>query len=117
MISLTPFENRFHSPFDNFLDVSPLQSALNVNTQEDRYVVMLEVPGMTKEDLSIESREGLLTIKGTKDIHGYKKTVNQRLSIPKGIDLEQATAAVEHGILMITLPKSIAQATRTIAIR
>lgn len=117
MINLIPFEKRFNSLFDDLLEVSPLRSAMNVQTQEDKFLIILDVPGMTKEDLILESREGSLMVKGSKEVHGQKRSVYQHISIPKGVDLDQAEAVVENGILTITLPKSVSQKSRTILIK
>lgn len=117
MINLIPFEKRFNSLFDDLLEVSPLRSTLNVHTQEDKFVITLDVPGMTKDDLSLESREGSLVVKGSKEVYGQKRSVYQHLSIPKGIDLDRADAVVENGVLVVTLPKSVSQKPRTILIK
>jgi HSP20 family protein len=115
MISLIPFEKTFGSLFDD-LETSPFRSSVHVGSHEDKYVLALDVPGMTKEDLSIEAREGLLTIRGSKEVQGIKRSVHQRLTVPKGLDLEKAEATVEHGVLTVLLPKHFTQ-TKTILIK
>jgi HSP20 family protein len=89
--------------------------ATAVSETETAYVVELEVPGVKREDLSIEVAEGRLAVTGE-----FKETENggqlrsrtrrtgrfeYRTRLPRGTDADQVSAALADGVLTLTVPK------------
>ncbi|MBW2287482.1 MAG: Hsp20/alpha crystallin family protein [Deltaproteobacteria bacterium] len=64
----------FHSPIRSRLMQSPWgdlpdrawSPAVDVAESEDRYIVTVELPGSSKDDISLECHDNVLTIKGEK---------------------------------------------------
>ncbi|ETO91597.1 MAG: 18 kDa heat shock protein [Candidatus Xenolissoclinum pacificiensis L6] len=113
------FDSLFDNFFDNF-DVSfdNTTSKLKVNIAEDdqNYYVDAELPGITKENVSIDHTNDILTIRAEKKEE--KKESNKiyhRLETSYGIftrsvqvsnvDYNNIKAQFQDGILKITLPK------------
>jgi len=71
---LDPIRDIFHSPFRSRLMRSPWgdlrertwSPAVDVAESDTCYVVTAELPGASKEDISIECHDNVLTIKGEK---------------------------------------------------
>ena len=95
----------------------------------DRYIsvergtLTLDVPGFSKNDLTLEvdQKEGLITIAGEKEINGKKRTIQKSIRDYKlrNIDLDGIEAKVEDGVLSIylkDLDKSIKEKKRKISL-
>ncbi len=111
----------FDSLFPEFIndeDVSEKYAMpVELHEHEKEYVVNAEIPGIKKEDLDIDLDKNHVTINAKKeeekeesDKH-YKKSefrygeFSRTIYFPQEIDIEKATADLEHGILKITAPK------------
>lgn len=83
--------------------------------QEDdnHYLLSFDIPGIPKEEISIEADEGILTISGERKNHfegkGYSERsygrFERKFSIPKDVDTSKIEAHFEHGVLNLALPK------------
>ena len=101
-----PFFQGFESMFENpkFLK-SP---ETNIKKTETEYTVQISIPGLTKEDLKITTKEGVLRISyepEEKDVkqnftHSFVKNYN----IPDDVKEKDIEGKVENGILTLTLP-------------
>jgi len=100
----------------------------NVYDNRENMVVTAELPGMTKDGVSITYSDGVLTISGKQEpLENIKKMTVVRqeravgnfektLRIPTKIDQGKITASFTNGILTVTLPKSEEAKPKTIAI-
>lgn len=102
---------------------------VNLYNHEQEVLVVAELPGLKKEELDITYLEGVLTLKGERQVPEmqeqrvqlraerplgqFEKTVR----IPIDIDVDKITARLEDGILTLTLPKAEQAKTRKIAIQ
>lgn len=78
--------------------------------------VTAELPGLTEKDVEITVTDGVLTLKGEKKSEvddaerGYSERsygrFERRISLPRGVEQDKASAAFQNGILTVTLPKS-----------
>ena len=107
------------------------ETALPLTTIYDYGEALLfqaEIPGLTKDDLTIQLQGTHLEIKGEpKDVapEGYKVHRQDRATsgfsrtyrLPVEIDGEQVTSSLENGILTLTLPKLEKTRKREIAIQ
>lgn len=94
--------------------------AVDVREEADRYLVEAEMPGVTKEEVSIEVGEGLLEIGAKRAVAEEKKEDGylrrersslhffRRLGLPDDVDQDGITAKLEDGVLCVTLPKKVA---------
>jgi HSP20 family protein len=85
---------------------------------EDAYVLEVELPGCTTEDVDIELVENRLTLRGehrpTSDVKEEQYQRRERaygrfersFLLPALIDRDHVTAEMHHGVLTLWLPKS-----------
>jgi HSP20 family protein len=79
--------------------------------------VHAELPGLNKTDVSLNIQDGVLEIKGSKNIEKksegrtFRKTERtygsfvRRLPIDKSVKPEEVKAKFENGVLEVTVPK------------
>lgn len=105
--------------------------AVNIEESEDNFVLELVAPGRAKEDFNITLEHETLVISATSKIEDssngslYKRkefeyqSFERAFKLPKTVENSEITAAYEHGILVIRIPKreeAKAQPKRIIAI-
>jgi HSP20 family protein len=83
----------------------------------DALVLKADLPGLRREDVNIEVKDGVLTISGErKDEHeekadGYHRverafgSFSRTLTLPKGIEAEGIAADFADGVLEVKIPK------------
>jgi HSP20 family protein len=114
-------ERVFDHPFGFDLGLSgrgvfPL---VNVFTDREAAVLMLEAPGIAPEDLKIESQGRTVQISGRREWKGPKDETgsfhrrerelggfSRSLQLPAEYDPSRAEASYRHGVLRIRVPKS-----------
>lgn len=126
-------------PWDPFRDIMALQDRLgrlqgrehawnppvDVYETADQYVVTEELPGLSRDDIHIELREGELTIRGQRPIPAIRPDAYHRMERLQGpfsrvfafaetISADRITAEFRDGVLTVTLPKAPRAATRRI---
>lgn len=89
---------------------------LEVFEEEGQLVVRTDVPGMSKDDVTVTIGDDTLTIEGERKLDskakgkGYYRSerayghFRRCLGLPEGIDLEKATASFKDGVLEVTMP-------------
>jgi len=90
---------------------------VNITDYDDKVVITAEVAGLTKEDVDIEYKDGVLTISGakaqdTEDIgvvvlrelkkSSFRRSWNVNEEV---LDCTKANATFHNGVLDLTLPK------------
>jgi HSP20 family protein len=94
----------FNEPFGNNLPES------NWDETDENYIMELALPGMTKDDLSIEVDGNYLTISSNveeKDEKSwYKKSFSKSVSLGSSIDKEKISSEMKDGILKLYFPKN-----------
>ena len=118
-------QRRQSDTFDNFTrnffrssNASLPAFRTDIRDQGDKFLLEAELPGFQKEDISLELKEGILTIKAEhkenqdqKDDKGnYIRRERRYGSFSRtfdvsGIDENAITAVYNNGILELTLPK------------
>ncbi len=87
---------------------------LDVSETEDEYVVLLDLPGVKPQDVTIELEKQLLTVSGTRvpPATGEAKYAERpygsfvrTLTLPQGIDEDGITAHFDEGVLTLRVPK------------
>lgn len=132
-------EHFFRDMLGAFPVLAPLPAAMNqsrlgmpaVNMWEDESAVHVEAefPGLTMHDVEVTLDGPTLTIKGTRREQptDEKTRVLRReratgefgvsVSVPGELDHERVSATLEHGVLLVTLPKAAASKARKIEIK
>lgn len=116
----------FREPFGNFGDLdrwfgdfTPRQFTprLDVTDEDDALKITAELPGLSKDDLSLTLEDRLLTIQGEKRheeesrergvyrAERYYGSFRRSIPLPEDVDQDAADAAFDKGVLTIRFPK------------
>jgi HSP20 family protein len=102
-----------------------------VDIREDQQAIniMVDLPGITPEHVEITSENGILTVRGERNMerkegddtrfHIIERTYGRFLrtfQLPKGIDDGKISADFNNGVLTITVPKTALPQPKKIAI-
>ena len=110
-----PFWSSFARPGQLFSGWSP---ALDLYQSNDNVVVVIELPGMRKEDIEISLHDATLTINGERKREStgngdkaerterYIGTFRRSVALPTRVDANKVSANYRDGILIVTLPKA-----------
>lgn len=91
--------------------------AVDVFEKEDQLVIKAELPGMDKKDISLDFKDGVLTLSGVrksenevKDENFYRREMScgkfiRSFSLPADSDTEKIKAEFQNGLLTIEVPK------------
>lgn len=94
---------------------------MDLSEEQDRFLVQAELPGMTKEDVTIETDGDVLRITARKEQEveekkeGYIRRergsmhFHRQMRLPENVDHDQIKARMENGVLEISLPKMTAK--------
>jgi HSP20 family protein len=117
------------SPLARGMDVEP-RMKVDVEETAQNYVVTAEVPGVKKEDISVDISGNTVSIKaemkeeksgesGGNMLHTERYYGEQMRSftLPQEVDEAQAQAKYENGLLFLTLPKKQASASKKLTIQ
>jgi HSP20 family protein len=129
------FDRLFDDTFQRFFDPVPaadnsLRSpAMDVAETERDYRVSLELPGMSKDDvkITIEGRHVSISAQAPQEPvrrDGERVIYRERAStrfarsftLPEEIDQDASAARLEHGVLLLTLAKKRATASKQLSI-
>lgn len=120
-----PFENEFFGK-RNPLYGKHAKNMMKTDVREtdNSYEVDIDLPGFKKDEISVELKDGYLTInaakgldKDQKDKGGsyirrerYAGSMTRSFFVGNGITKEEIHAKYENGILMLSVPKKAAKA-------
>ena len=95
-------------------DVVPLADVVE---RDDGYVLDVELPGVRRDDVSVEVAQGCLRITGERRErhrvgllrHRTRTTGRFRLelTLPVDVDTDEVTASLDHGVLTVVVPKAV----------
>jgi HSP20 family protein len=125
------FDSFFRSGWieDTGLAPSSWSPATDIVENKDGYLVKVELPGMSKDDVKITMQDNQLTIRGEKKQEkegkdeGYHRVERsygafQRcFTLPSAVDASKIDASFKDGILSVTLPRSEAAQPKTIEVK
>lgn len=91
---------------------------VDIRENEEAYTVYAELPGVDKDRVSLDLKEGVLTIdvaqneKDERENEGFIHRERRCVSMRRGLYLkdaaaEGANASLENGILTVTVPKAV----------
>ncbi|MEM1994635.1 MAG: archaeal heat shock protein Hsp20 [Nitrososphaerales archaeon] len=83
------------------LTVKEAREPLTEVIENDEVKVIVEIPGVEKEDIQIYASDNKLTI----SVDSRGKSYHKVVEIPKDVEPEKATTTYRNGVLEITLPR------------
>lgn len=139
MTRLNPFddlrrlESRLFEPFFRYpyfqesMQSSAWNPAVDVLEENDRIIVKVEAPGVDEKDLHVTFEDGLLTVTGErqferKDDRNYHRieraygSFTRSFTLPRSVDATQIVANYRNGVLEIEVPKKEESRPRQISI-
>ena len=110
--------------FEDMADTGSCYPPVEVSTENGRYVMTAEVPGMDREDIQLEVGDGMLTMRGVKKrehegcqcSERYFGSFERTVEFPAGVSLDKFEARLKNGILTMSVPFSEGAGTRRIEI-
>ena len=89
---------------------------IDVQTDDEAYLITAAVPGLSAEEVSVEVLEDLVTMSGeiTIEENGDSQTLLRELNhsfyrqirLPEAVDADEVEAKVENGLLTVRVPKA-----------
>jgi len=122
----------FGNPLDNWRDTdytTNLVPRADVLEGEKEFIVVMDLPGVARDDLEINLEDQALTVKAAKTNavpEGFELRRHERadevrfgrtFNLGTAVDNEHISAKLDAGVLRITLPKSEKSLPRRIAIK
>ncbi len=135
---LTRLQNEMNRLFDDRLPrgedngnivTSDWIPKVDIKEEDQRFVILADIPGVEPKDIEVTMENGLLTIKGerasesTEEREGYKRiersrgSFYRRFSMPDTADAEKISAHGKHGVLEIIIPKHERLQARKISVK
>lgn len=124
------FEDDFFKPFFNrSMDSwSGQYPVADIFETKDDYVLKLEVPGMSKDDITVEIDNNVLYVKGERKMDNeikednyhrlerYSGSFSRAFNLPGEVDGSKVKAKMKDGILELNVPKAEVMKAKTITI-
>ena len=136
--NLASFQHEMNRVFNDFFrggngdesgsTVGAWSPAVDIHETEDGYVLKAELPGVSKDDVSIDVHQHTLTLRGERKYESAVKderyhrveraygTFRRSFVLPAMVDQEHVQATFKDGVLELHLPKSEAAKPKRIAI-
>ncbi|MCP4119890.1 MAG: Hsp20/alpha crystallin family protein [Desulfobacteraceae bacterium] len=111
---------------ENTRRIPKVKPLVDIYENEDEILLHADMPGVTKEDISINIDNGKLHLTGVRGLktEGAANWVEfgdveyvRSFSVPQTIDIEKVNAELKDGVLKLHLPKSEAAKPRQIEIK
>lgn len=103
--------------------------AVELSENDSRYTITVEVPGVKKDDVHVDLREGMLVVHGEKKSEREEKKERSRyversygsftrsFTLPSDADADRLEASFKDGVLTINIPRTEESKPRQIAIK
>lgn len=122
------FWKTFDSTFGATTNDADFSPALDVEESEGKYTLMLDLPGIKKDEIKIEVRDNTLFISGERTrekksdgevtrFERYFGRFERSLSLPKSVDTENISANYLDGVLTLDIPKIAEASTKRIEVK
>ena len=115
MYALASTRNLFREPslFDLSFEEQNFVPAVDFSEDEKTFCLSFDLPGMKREDASVELKDGVLTVAGKRESDrregGFSEkcygSFRRSFTLPKSIDSEAVTAKFKDGVLDISVAK------------
>ena len=138
MGDLQSFQHEMNRMFDEFFrggngetsgtGLSSWTPAVDIHETDDGFVIKAELPGVSKDDISIDVHQNTLTLRGQRTHQSAVKneryhrverahgTFQRSFVLPAMVDHDKVQATYKDGVLELHLPKSEAAKPKRISI-
>jgi HSP20 family protein len=101
------------------IDRTALTPAVDIQEENDRFVVRADMPGVAAKDIDVSAEDGTLTIRGTRSTQirasdeGFEHvervagTFLRRFTLPETAQADAIKARYIDGVLEISIPKQL----------
>jgi HSP20 family protein len=91
--------------------------AMDLVERDGQLVLRADLPGMDREDINVEVKDGVLTVSGERKYEHEDKRegfyrversfgrFSRSLRLPRGVDASAVSAEFDRGVLEVTVPK------------
>ncbi|MCP4152959.1 MAG: Hsp20/alpha crystallin family protein [bacterium] len=123
------FGDGFDKHFDRGADtIATRYPTTDIYETTDDYIVKLEVPGLSKDDISVELNNDTLTVKGERKeekelneesyhrLESFSGTFSRSFTLPKNVDAQKISADMKDGILNLKIAKAEIEKIKSIPI-
>ncbi|MFO8182789.1 MAG: Hsp20/alpha crystallin family protein [Candidatus Aegiribacteria sp.] len=96
--------------------------SVDIYEADDRWLVFVELPGLTTEDIDLTVFAESIVIRGVKKppareflaqkLEIYTGWFHREITVPGRIDVERVSASMENGILTVVLPSVTEESVR-----
>ena len=113
---------------DDDLALQHWNPVVDIYDNDDKLVIKADLPGLSKDDITIDLKNRVLTVQGERSVENEVKEENyyrrernygkfcRAFTMPAEVDSDQINAAFKDGVLKIDIPKPKEQRPRQIAI-
>lgn len=103
---------------DEFRLMGEWNPSMDLSETKDALIARIEIPGIEQKDVHVSLENGVLTVKGEKQLEAEKKDERfyrtersygsfvRTLWLPVSVDAARVTATFKNGVLTITMPKA-----------
>ena len=107
-------------------EMNEMTPAVDIYENDDEILLLVDMPGVVKEDIKVDIDNGTLSIAGirklkTEGVANYEEFTDveyvRSFSVPQTIEVDKVEAELKNGILKLHLPKSEAVKPRQIEIK
>jgi len=138
MREMETFQNRINRLFDRSffpsfslddeMSLGNWRPVVDIYENDETLVVKLELPGVDKNDISVDLKDGVLTLSGkrshekeVKEENYYRKeraygSFHRSFNVPAEIDPDKVKAEFKDGILKVEIPKPEEKKPKKIAV-
>ena len=118
---LRELENRFLTNYAHSgtqeSNISTFSPSVNTREGEFAYHLDIDLPGVKKEDITVDVKDGRLSVSGERNLKEevkeedyYKLETNfgkftRSFDLPENVDIENIEASSENGVLEVVIPK------------
>lgn len=112
------FDNRYQSGDETgAIATSDWIPPVDISEEKDRFVVLVDLPGVDPKDVHVQMENGSLSIKGQrlsetkeegeryKRVERARGTFYRRFTLPDTADSEKISATCKNGVLEVVIPK------------
>lgn len=130
------YQNELRQVFERFFDqadgdqssvvTSQWTPRVDIREEEQRFVILADIPGVDPQGIEIQMDKGILTIKGERKVEEQQGKLtrvershgifHRRFALPDSADAEGISASGKNGVLEISIPKKPEKASRRISI-
>ena len=101
---------------------------VDIREEQQRFVILADIPGVDPKDIEISTDKGMLSIKGARASEAKEEngkltrvertsgTFLRTFSLPDSVDAESISAVGKHGVLEVSIPKKPQAAPRKIEV-